>query len=133
MSHHYLDYPCEICGGPIRSKPGARQRLTCGDVCRQRKCRNAKENEGRGACRAFTWEMIRGSGGGGVVVKTDTASGLRYLARKERDQRRAVERATGKPYGFLTASESFHDPYTIIPVSWYEERGLPCPSGVLDL
>lgn len=39
--------------------------------------------------RAYTWEMIRGSGGGGVVVKTDTPSGRRYLARKLRDQLKA--------------------------------------------
>jgi hypothetical protein len=43
--------------------------------------------------RSYTWEMIRGSGGNGVVVKDDTESGRKYLERKKRDQKNAQARA----------------------------------------
>ncbi len=109
MSSKRDSYPCEICGGPIRTKPGARQRLTCGDVCRQRKCRDAKDREGGGGCRAFTWEMIRGSGGGGVVRKEDTMSGRRYLARKEKDQTDAEHRARRRVEADFVAPPWFDD------------------------
>jgi hypothetical protein len=56
-------------------------------MCRDRKAAACP------AGRAFTWEMINGSGGQGVVVKDDTPSGRAYVARKQRDQENAVQRA----------------------------------------
>lgn len=85
----YITWTCPICKTEfIKPALSRRGRKTCSDRCRQIACRNAKDKEGGGACRAFTWEMIRATPG--YVCKEDTASGRRYLERKARDRRRQL-------------------------------------------